>query len=272
MNILDEIHKIGIIPVVVIDDIDTVVPLAEALIAGGLPAAEITFRTDEAAEAIRIITEKFPKMIVGAGTVLTKEQVDEAVKAGAQFIVSPGFNPEVVEYSINNDIVILPGCSCPSDIKKAISMGLENVKFFPAEQLGGIKLLKAMSAPYNKMKFMPTGGLEIDNLSPYLELSNIIACGGSFMVKKEYIAKGDYESVVNETKKAVDLMIQFKFKEVMINDSKKEYIFESHNLERAVFHLERRGVLFNKDSFIMNNGKLESAVTADGGMRLIRIR
>ena len=239
MNILDEIHKIGIIPVVVIDDIDTVVSLAEALIAGGLPAAEITFRTDEAAEAIRIITEKFPKMIVGA---------------------------------VSNDIVILPGCSCPSDIEKAISMGLENVKFFPAEQLGGIKLLKAMSAPYNKMKFMPTGGLEIDNLSPYLESSNIIACGGSFMVKKEYIAKGDYESVVNETKKAVDLMIRFKFKEVMINDSKQEYIFESHNLERAVFHLERRGVLFNKDSFIMNNGKLESAVTADGGMRLIRIK
>ena len=145
--IIEEIGKIGIVPVIALDDARDAKPLAESLCKGGLPCAEVTFRTDAAEESIRIIAKEFPDMLVGAGTVLTTEQVDRAVEAGAKFIVSPGLNPKVVSYCLEKDIPVLPGTSNPSDVETAIELGLDVVKFFPAEQAGGIKMIKAMSAP-----------------------------------------------------------------------------------------------------------------------------
>ena len=157
-EVLEKIQKIGIVPVVVLDDAKDAAPLAKALCEGGLPCAEVTFRTAAAEESIRIMAKEFPDMLVGAGTVLTTEQVDRAVNAGAKFIVSPGLNPTVVKYCVDKGIPVTPGTSNPSDVEMAISLGLDVVKFFPAEQAGGINMIKAMAAPYTQMKFMPTGG------------------------------------------------------------------------------------------------------------------
>lgn len=158
-EVLEKIQKIGIVPVVVLNDAKDAAPLAKALCDGGLPCAEVTFRTDAAEESIRIMAEQFPNMLVGAGTVLTTDQVDRAVAAGAKFIVSPGLNPKIVRYCVEKNIPITPGTTNPSDIEQAIECGLEVVKFFPAEPAGGINMIKAMAAPYTNMKFMPTGGI-----------------------------------------------------------------------------------------------------------------
>ncbi|MBQ4564464.1 MAG: bifunctional 4-hydroxy-2-oxoglutarate aldolase/2-dehydro-3-deoxy-phosphogluconate aldolase, partial [Lachnospiraceae bacterium] len=157
--VLKEIEKIGIIPVVVLDRVEDAIPLGKALIEGGLPCAEVTFRTEAAEECIRVMSETFPDLLVGAGTVLTTDQVDRAVAAGAKFIVSPGLNPRIVKYCVEKGIVIVPGCANPSDIEQALENGLEVVKFFPAEAIGGLKMIKAMAAPYVGVKFMPTGGI-----------------------------------------------------------------------------------------------------------------
>ena len=188
--VLEQISKIGIVPVVKIDRAEDALPLAKALCAGGLPCAEVTFRTDAAAEAIKIMTENFPNMCVGAGTVLNKEQVDAAVEAGAKFIVSPGLNPNTVKYCIEKGVPVTPGTSSPSDIEQAIELGLDVVKFFPAEQSGGLAKIKAMAAPYVNMKFMPTGGINAKNLTSYLDFPKIIACGGSWMVPGDLINAG----------------------------------------------------------------------------------
>ena len=158
-QVLEEFSKIGIIPVIALEDAADAEPLAKALIDGGLPCAEVTFRTDAAEESIRIMAETYPQMLVGAGTVLTIEQVDRAVNAGAKFIVSPGINPKVVSYCVEKNIPVMPGCANPSDIEQAMELGLDVVKFFPAEANGGLPAIKAMSAPYHKMSFMPTGGI-----------------------------------------------------------------------------------------------------------------
>ena len=168
-EINQKLYDIGIIPVIKIDNADDAVPLAKALIDGGLPAAEITFRTSCAAEAIKKITTAYPEMLVGAGTVLTTAQVDAAIEAGSSFIVSPGLNPKVVAYCVEKNIPVIPGCANPSDIEVAIELGLDTVKFFPAEAAGGLPMLKAMSAPYGAIKFMPTGGINADNILSYLK-------------------------------------------------------------------------------------------------------
>ena len=175
-DVLKEIYQIGIVPVIALEDAKDAQPLAKALIDGGLPCAEVTFRTAAAEESIAIMTAEYPDMLVGAGTVLTTEQVDRAVAAGAKFIVSPGLNPEVVKYCIGKNIPICPGCSNPSDIEQAIALGLDVVKFFPAEAAGGLAMIKAMSAPYVNMKFMPTGGINASNLNDYLGFKKVIAC------------------------------------------------------------------------------------------------
>ena len=193
--ILQEIEKIGIIPVVVLDDPNDAIPLAKALCDGGLFCAEITFRTAAAEESIRLIAREYPDMLVGAGTVLTTEQVDRAVDAGARFIVSPGFNPRIVQYCAEKGILIIPGCSNPSDVEAAIEKGLSVVKFFPAEQAGGLAYIKAIAAPYVGMKFMPTGGITPDNVRTYLSYNRIIACGGSWMVKNDLIQSGNFEKI-----------------------------------------------------------------------------
>lgn len=193
--VLEKFQKIGIIPVVVLDDAKDAEALGKALMEGGLPAAEVTFRTDAAEESIRIMSEKFPDMLVGAGTVLTTEQVDRAVAAGAKFIVSPGLNPKVVKYCIEKNIPVTPGTQTPTEMEQAIELGLDIVKFFPAEPAGGLKMIKAVSAPYTMLKFMPTGGINAENVKEYLAYDKILACGGSWMVKKDMIKNGEFDKI-----------------------------------------------------------------------------
>ena len=207
MNItLKKLEQFGIVPVVVLEDTKDAAPLAKALCDGGLACAEVTFRTDAAEESIRIMTKEFPEMVVGAGTVLTTEQVDRAVNAGAQFIVSPGFNPAVVKYCIEKNIPVTPGVVTPSEMEKAIEMGLEVVKFFPAEPSGGLEMIKAVAAPYTMLKFMPTGGINPKNIVPYLQYEKILSCGGSWMVKGNLISEGAFDKITDLTKEAVELV------------------------------------------------------------------
>lgn len=214
---LVKLSQIGIVPVVALNDIKDARPLAKALCDGGLPCAEVTFRTDCAEEAIRVMTTEFPQMFVGAGTVLTTEQVDRAVGAGARFIVSPGLNPEVVKHCIDKNIPVTPGCANPSDIEQALAFGLDVVKIFPAEAIGGLKLIKSMAAPYVNMKFMPTGGINAKNLNDYLAYDRIVACGGSWMVNGDLVKAGKFEEITALTKEAVKNMLGFRIKHIGIN-------------------------------------------------------
>lgn len=202
----EQFYGYGVVPVVVLNNVKDAIPLAEALIKGGLPCAEVTFRTEAAEESIRLMCSKYPEMLVGAGTVLTIEQVKRAVEAGAKFIVSPGFDPEIVDYCLENSIPVLPGCVTPSEVAKAIKRGMKVVKFFPAEQAGGLPMLKAMAAPYTMLKFMPTGGISAKNLKDYLGFEKIICCGGSWMVKGDMIEKGEFDKITEMTKEAVELV------------------------------------------------------------------
>lgn len=290
-SVIEEISKIGIVPVIALDDAKDAEPLAKALCKGGLPCAEVTFRTAAAEESIRIMSEKFPELLVGAGTVLTTEQVDRAVGAGAKFIVSPGLNPKVVAYCTSKNIPVVPGCSNPSDVEQAIELGLDVVKFFPAEAAGGLKMIKAMSAPYTSVKFMPTGGINADNVIEYLNFGKIVACGGSWMVSKDMIAAGEFDKIESLTRAAVEKMLGFELKHIGINETdenaadKTASQFESifgfakktgnssvfagsgievmkapylganghiaigtNYIERAVYHLEKRGVEFDRST------------------------
>ena len=194
-TIIDAFKKIGIIPVVVLDDAKDALPLAKALCEGGLPCAEVTFRTAAAEESIRVMSSAFPEMLVGAGTVLTTDQVDRAIAAGAKFIVSPGFNPKVVKYCQEKNIPITPGIQTPTEIEAALELGLTTVKFFPAEPAGGLKMIKAIAAPYVNVSFMPTGGISEKNVRDYLAYDRIVACGGSWMVKKDLVANGEFDRI-----------------------------------------------------------------------------
>ncbi|MBQ7918913.1 MAG: bifunctional 4-hydroxy-2-oxoglutarate aldolase/2-dehydro-3-deoxy-phosphogluconate aldolase [Lachnospiraceae bacterium] len=227
--ILEQIQKIGIVPVVVINDEKDAVPLAKALCAGGLPCAEVTFRTAAAAGAIKAMTESFPNMVVGAGTVLNAEQVDAAVAAGAKFIVSPGLNPNTVKYCIEKNVPITPGTSSPSDIEAAIELGLDVVKFFPAEQSGGLAKIKAMAAPYVNMKFMPTGGINAKNITSYLDFPKIIACGGSWMVPGDLISAGEWDKIEQLTREAVQTMLGFELAHVGVNAENEEEALKAAN-------------------------------------------
>ena len=193
--VLEKISKIGIVPVVKIDRVEDAVPLAKALCQGGLPCAEVTFRTDAAAGAIKAMTDAFPDMCVGAGTVLNAAQVDAAVEAGAKFIVSPGLNPEVVKYCLDKGIPVTPGTQTPSEMEQAIALGLDFVKFFPAEPAGGLKMIKAVAAPYVNLSFMPTGGINANNVRDYLAYDRIVACGGSWMVPNKLVKEGKFDEI-----------------------------------------------------------------------------
>lgn len=201
----DQLQKFGVVPVVVLNEVKDALPLAKALIEGGLPCAEVTFRTEAAEESIRQMAAEYPEMLVGAGTVLTIEQVDRAVNAGAKFIVSPGFDPEVADYCLSREIPIFPGCVTPSEVAQAVKRGLKVVKFFPAEQFGGVSTIKALAAPYTMVRFMPTGGVSAKNLKDYLSCDKIIACGGSWMVKGDMIKAGEFDKICEMTKEAVAL-------------------------------------------------------------------
>ncbi len=200
-----QFYDYGVVPVVVLENAKDALPLAKALTEGGLPCAEVTFRTDAAEESIRLICREYPDMLVGAGTVLTTGQVDRAVAAGAKFIVSPGFDPEVVDYCLEKDIPVFPGCVTPSEVAQAAKRGMKVVKFFPAEQAGGIAMIKAMAAPYTTMRFMPTGGISAKNLKDYLSFGKILCCGGSWMVKGDLVKNGEFDKIRELTKEAVEL-------------------------------------------------------------------
>ena len=201
-SIEERFAELKVVPVVVLNDVKDAAPLAKALVEGGLPCAEVTFRTEAAAESLRIMAEAYPDMLVGAGTVLTTEQVDKAVEAGAKFIVSPGFDPEIVDYCIEKNIPVFPGCATPSEVAQAVKRGLKVVKFFPAEQAGGLAMIKAMAAQYNMLKFMPTGGINTKNLKEYLACDKILCCGGSWMVKGDMVEAGEFDKIKKLTEEA----------------------------------------------------------------------
>ena len=194
-EVINELTGFGIVPVVVIKKEEDAYPLAKALIRGGLPCAEVTFRTDVAASAIKVMSQSFPEMLVGAGTVISTDQVDEACAAGAKFIVSPGFDPEVVDHCLDKGIPVIPGICTPTEALLGLKRGLNVLKFFPAEQAGGPDMLKAMAAPFPGIRFMPTGGINAQNLASYLSLKCVAACGGSWMVKSDLIENGDWARI-----------------------------------------------------------------------------
>lgn len=307
MDVLKELSLIGVVPVIKIDRVEDALPLAKALIDGGLPCAEITFRTAAAKDAIAAISKAYPEMIVGAGTVLTKQQVDDAIEAGSKFIVSPGFNPEIVKYCLEKGCPMIPGISNPSGVEQALSLGLNTVKFFPAEQAGGIAMIKAMSAPYTSVKFMPTGGIGPANLNDYLSFNKIVCCGGSWMVKADLISAGDFDGIRALVREAVDTMLGFEFRHIGINsadgdeanasadwfgnafsfarDERSASIFAgsafevmksqgkgthghiaiaTNNVERAIYHLSRRGVRFATDSATFNKDGTRKFIYIDG--------
>lgn len=201
-----QLEEFGVVPVVVLEDVEDALPLADALVKGGIPCAEVTFRTEAAEESIRRMTEGYPDMLAGAGTVLTTDQVDRAVNAGAKFIVCPGFDPDIVDYCLERDIPVFPGCVTPSEVAQAVKRGLRVVKFFPAEQFGGVSTIKALAAPYTTVRFMPTGGVNAKNLKDYLECGKIVCCGGSWMVKGSLIKEGRFDQILEMTKEAAGLV------------------------------------------------------------------
>ena len=216
-EVLQTISKIGIVPVIAIEDADKAVPLAKALVAGGLPAAEVTFRTDAAEEAMKRISAEVPEMLVGAGTVTNHDQLDRALAAGAKFIVCPGFNPDTVRYGISKGALMLPGTATGGEMEQCMAMGLEVVKFFPAEDNGGIKKLKSLAGPYRNLKWMPTGGVNTKNLMDYLSFDQIVACGGTWMVKKDMIEGEQWDEITAICKEAVKTMLGIELGHVGVN-------------------------------------------------------
>lgn len=207
-TIFEQLAKMRLVPVIVIKDAANAVPLAKALCEGGLPCAEVTMRTPQAADAIRAISSAVPDILLGAGTVLTIQQVDIAINAGAKFIVSPGLNPEVVRYCQSKDVPVLPGVCTPTEVEQALGLGLKALKFFPAEAAGGANMIKALSGPYGDVTFMPTGGITQKNLHDYLSVKSVFACGGSWMVTDELISMGNFDKITELTRDAVALAKQ----------------------------------------------------------------
>ncbi len=203
-------YELGIVPVVVLNDAKDAAPLGKAMMDGGLPVAEVTFRTDAAEESIRTLSREYPEMLVGAGTVLTTEQADRAMDAGAKFIVSPGLNPDVVSYCQNNGIPIIPGVVTPGEIEKGLSLGLSVLKFFPAEPSGGLAMINALGAAYTKVKFMPTGGINASNVTEYLKSDKILACGGSWMVKGSLISDGEFDKITALCQEAAQIVQEIR--------------------------------------------------------------
>lgn len=204
-DVMTLIREIKIVPVIKLDNKEDAVPLAEALLKGGLPLAEITFRTEAAEEAIREIRTAYPDMLCGAGTIVNLEQAKAAVSAGAAFIVCPGFSRDVIEFALEQKIPVLPGCCTPTEIMEAMKYGLQVVKFFPAKQYGGLDTIKALAAPFPDIRFMPTGGINAKNLREYLDHKTIYACGGSWMAPERLIKEGKFEEIARLTKEVVQL-------------------------------------------------------------------
>lgn len=262
------LNNIGIVPVVKIDRVDDAIPLAQALMDGNIPCAEITFRTESAAESIKLISQAFPEMLVGAGTVLTIEQVNSAVDSGAKFIVSPGLNPEIVKYCQSINVPILPGVANASDIEMALSLGLKVVKFFPAETNGGIKAIKALSGPFASLKFMPTGGVNTSNMMDYLQDESILACGGTWMVQEALINEKKFDEISRISKDAVNKILGFEISHIGLNPHNKieendvngfEKIFNVSSVEGNTSIFVNNMVEFMKETGYGENGHIAIA-------------
>lgn len=209
-NVLDQMYAFGVIPVITIEDAAQTLELGDALHEGGLPCAEITFRSKAAEAAIQSMVEAHPEFLVGAGSVLSVEQAEKAIQAGAKFIITPGFDEEIVEYCIRQNVPIIPGIATPTEINLALKSNLSICKFFPAEALGGVRTLKAISEPYKHVRFLPTGGINADNLKDYLDQPQVLACGGSWMVKEELINESKFNEITLLTKEAVKLVAEVR--------------------------------------------------------------
>ena len=238
--VIQTLSRIGIVPVIAIDDASKAVPLAKALAAGGLNAAEITFRTPAGEEALRQIAREMPEMLVGAGTVLTREQVDRAADAGARFLVSPGFHSEVTEYALSKGLLMLPGTAPPGELEQAMAVGLEIVKFFPAEQNGGVAKLKALAGPYPNLRWMPTGGINVKNMMDYLSFDRVPFCGGTWMVKKELIQQERWEEITAICREAVKTMLGLELGHIGINDTSPESAERTAEAFAALLGLEHK--------------------------------
>jgi 2-dehydro-3-deoxyphosphogluconate aldolase/(4S)-4-hydroxy-2-oxoglutarate aldolase len=234
-DVLQKIANAGIVPVVKLDTPDQAVPLGKALIAGGLPVAEVTFRTDAAEESIKRISKELPELLVGAGTVTTVDQAERAVAAGAKFLVSPGFNPTVVKYCVNSGIPITPGVNSPSQIEQGLDLGLTVLKFFPAEQSGGLEMLKAFAGPYGSVKYIPTGGVNTKNMVDYLSYPKVLAVGGSWMVKPELVSAGRYDEVTRLCREAVMTALGFELRHLGINDADEHAALEDARKMESLF-------------------------------------
>ena len=206
MNTADRMRRTGIVPVVVLDDAKDAVLTAKALLAGGVDVMEITFRTAAAADSIKVVSENCPEMLVGAGTVVTLDQCKQALECGAKFIVSPGFDPEVVAWCVERNVPITPGCVTPTEIMAAMKLGLNVVKFFPAGVYGGLKAMKSLSAPFGGVKFIPTGGIDAKNLKEYLEVPFVHAVGGSWLCPKKEIAVGNFDAITALCREASEIV------------------------------------------------------------------
>jgi 2-dehydro-3-deoxyphosphogluconate aldolase/(4S)-4-hydroxy-2-oxoglutarate aldolase len=229
-SILTKLGTIGLVPVIKIDDAGKAVPLAKSLIDGGLPCAEVTFRTAAAADSIRAIAQAFPEMLVGAGTVINVDLAEKAAAAGAKFIVSPGYNPAVVEWCVSHDIPIVPGVNNPSQIEAGLGAGLEVLKFFPAEASGGVTMLDALGGPFGQVMFMPTGGIDLKNLTSYVKKPNVLAVGGSWMVKADLIASENWDEITRLCKEAVCAVHGFTFAHMGINQANEDEAVKTANL------------------------------------------
>lgn len=219
---LNRIERIGLVPVVKITDPSDTLPLATAMYNGGIDVAEVTYRSEYATEAIRKISKELPDMLVGAGTVTCVEMAKEAVEAGATFIITPGFNEPVVKWCLENNVEVIPGVSSPSDIERALGYGLETLKFFPAEASGGVKMLKAFAGPYANLKFIPTGGINANNMHDYLQLPNVLAVGGSFMLPNDLIVAKDFDGIEALCHNAIKKLLSFQLIHLGVNTNSPE--------------------------------------------------
>jgi 2-dehydro-3-deoxyphosphogluconate aldolase / (4S)-4-hydroxy-2-oxoglutarate aldolase len=253
-EIINKIEGYGIVPVVKIEKAADAIPLGNALLQGGLPLAEITFRTAAAEEVIRTLAQGMPELTVGAGTVLTTEQAQKAIGAGAKFIVAPGFNPKVVSFCREQGVSVIPGVNSPTQIEAAMECGLRVMKFFPAEESGGTAFLNAVAAPYEGVRFIPTGGVNAANLVAYLSLKNVLACGGSWMVKGELISAGKFEEITALTREAVRILLGFELAHVGLNEENGENASRDVELFSRLF---RFPVVEDQDSFFIGKREFE---------------
>jgi len=231
------IEKTGILPVINITDTELALPLAETLLEEGIPAIEVTLRSECSLESVKIISEAFPDMLVGAGTVLSTKAVDDAVAAGADYIVTPGFDEEVVDYCLEKGIDIFPGCQTASEIQKAVKRQLKVVKFFPGELSGGVDAIKLLSGPFKGIKFVPTGGINYTNLEKYLSLDVVAACGGSFMATAEQLKNKDFDNIRMACRKAMDISLGFELAHVGINHDNEEKAYSSAEKLSEIFRM-----------------------------------